>query len=78
MHELRCSQCGLWDMSECECALKKTSSDNKMTDEEIKVLLIQAIMELQKINKHLDKLLEEKPMKVDLAEYNLRPPYTIT
>lgn len=35
-------------------------------------------MELQKINKHLDKLLEEKPMKVDLVEYNLRPQYTIT
>ena len=49
-----------------------------MTDEEIKQLLIQAIMEMQKINKHLDKLLYEKPMKVDLVEYNLRPQYTIT
>lgn len=49
-----------------------------MTDEEIKVLLIQAIMELQKINKHLDKLLEDKPVKINLHEYNLHPPYTIT
>lgn len=49
-----------------------------MTDEEIKALLIQAIMELQKINKHLDKLLEDKPVKINLHEYNLHPLYTIT
>ena len=40
--------------------------------------LLLILGELQKINKHLDKLLEEKPMKVDLAEYNLRPQYIIT
>lgn len=40
--------------------------------------LLLILGELQKINKHLDKLLEEKPVKVDLVEYNLRPQYTIT
>lgn len=78
MHEIRCLHCGIWEMSECKCALKNTSADSNMTDKEIKILLIQAIMEIQKINKHLDKLLEEKPVKINLQEYNLRPPYTIT
>ena len=53
---------------------KSTPSVEAQTYEALILILI----ELQKINKHLDKLLEEKPVKVDLVEYNLRPPFTIT
>ena len=49
-----------------------------MTNAEVYVAIALILTELQKINKHLDKLLEDKPMKVDLVEYNLRPQYTIT
>ena len=53
---------------------KSTPSVETQTHE----ALILILMELQKINKHLDKLLEEKPMKVDLVEYNPLSPYTTT
>ena len=51
-----------------------------MTNGELELhnLLIAVLSELQKINKHLDKLLEDKPVKINLHEYNLHPPYTIT
>ena len=49
-----------------------------MTNAEVYGALALILMELEKINKHLDKLLEKKPEKVDLVEYNLRPPFTIT
>lgn len=51
-----------------------------MTNGEIEVrnTLIAILVELQKINKHLDRTFQVRPEPMRITEYNLHPPYTIT
>lgn len=51
-----------------------------MTNGEVELhrALISILIELEKINQHLSKLLEQDRVEVDIAKHNLLPPFRIT